>query len=346
MTDNNLLFYEASIIFKHISENLIIPTKSLTSLWKEDIKIWLAMSSTGAIIYARPRVGKTVAIKYLAEQISDTFAETIPVIEWNISDHAVTERNFYASLLMAIGAPEPNKGATALILKERVLNYMVTIAHESRSSVLPSQNRVILICDEAHQLMEKDFNWLMDLYNNLQKNNVSLTTLLFGTYELKYLKTHMIVSQKDQIVGRFMIDEHEFQGIRSKEELALCLSVFDRELNIPDLSETIIPTNRFFPDAYANGEGRYMYLTDYFWNAFEEIKAKFCIPYDDIPMKYFIKSVVATMTIYGVGGYHQQYFIGEKEVKDVVEKSGYSMSGGGASNAKFISKRKTRKTTA
>ena len=60
---------ENSLIMNYISDGLIIPTGSIMELWEKHIKKWLMMSSTGAIIYSRPRVGKTVAIDYITEKI-------------------------------------------------------------------------------------------------------------------------------------------------------------------------------------------------------------------------------------------------------------------------------------
>lgn len=324
-----------TLIMNHINDGLIIPTASINDLWEKNIKQWLLMASTGAIIYGRSRVGKTVAIDYLEQKINEMYNGGIPVIKWNITNHAVTERNFYSSLLMAMGAPEPNKGATALVLKVRVLNLMTELASVGNSETMyseegmPGLRRIVLFCDEAYLLDEKDFNWLMDLYNNLRHNKVYLTTFLVGTDELKSLKSHLCSIQKNQIIGRFMIDEHEFFGIRSKEEMALCLSVFDTEMRIPGIyGEKIIPSQHFFPEAFANGEGYYSMLTDVFWDVFQDIKEKSKNKYDDIPMKYFIRSVMTTMAIYGKYGIQEKYFLKASDIMEAVKSSGYAMSGG------------------
>lgn len=325
---------ENSLIMNYISDGLIIPTGSIMELWEKHIKKWLMMSSTGAIIYSRPRVGKTVAIDYITEKIKILYNEHVPVIRWNITNHAVTERNFYSSLLMAIGIPEPKKSVTALTLKVMVINLLTALAFGEQPDTgrfedyVPALRRVVLFCDEAYLLDIKDFNWLMDLYNNLRQNKVHLTTFLVGSYELKDLKSYMISCKKDQIIGRFMIDEHEFSGIRTKEELALCLSTFDSEMKIPGIFEPVIPSQRFFPDAYANAEGYYYLLTDMFWEVFQRMREIKKIQYADIPMKYFIRSIILTMMIFGKGGVKESYFLDSVSITEAVEESGYSMSGG------------------
>ena len=138
----------------------------------------------------------------------------------------------------------------------------------------------------------------------------------------------MISCKKDQIIGRFMIDEHEFSGIRTKEELALCLSTFDSEMKIQGIFEPVIPSQRFFPDAYANAEGYYYLLTDMFWEVFQRMREIKKIQYADIPMKYFIRSIILTMMIFGKGGVKESYFLDSVSITEAVEESGYSMSGG------------------
>lgn len=348
MEDRIKLMQDNSLITNYISDGLIIPTGSIRELWEEKVKIWMMEASTGAIIYSRPRVGKTTAIDYVANKIDELFQGGIPVIRWNITNHAITERNFYSSLLMAMGISEPNRGSTALVLKARVLNILTELACEGCSdtacamgnSGMLSMRRIVMFCDEAYLLDEKDFNWLMDLYNCLRNNKVYLSVFLVGSYELKNLKSYFISIQKDQIIGRFMIDEHVFTGIRSKEEMAICLGTFDSPLKIPGISgKEIIPVQHFFPDAYAEGTGMYYLLTDIFWNAFQDVKEKSKLSFDDIPMKYFIRSITTSMILYGKGGSKESHFLDTDAVLNVVRSSGYAMSGGTSDVLNFKNKK-------
>lgn len=350
MTADINFLRENTLIMNYINDGLIIPTGSLNELWEDSVKEWLITASTGAIIYSRPRVGKTVAIDFLESKIDEMYDGGIPVIKWNVTDRdSITEKSFYTNLLHAMGAEENGRVTTALQLKARVINILTELACNGCTDTmysnegLPALRRIVLFCDEAYNFDDKDFNWLMDLYNNLRHNQVYLTAFLVGSYELKDLKSHMISSKKDQIIGRFMIDEHEFSGIKTKEELAICLGVFDREMKIPGIvGKTIIPSQRFFPEAFANGEGMYCFLTDIFWDVFQDIREKSKIKYEDIPMKYFIKSIMSSMTVYGKGGKKESYFLGPDAIIDTVKTSGYAMSGG--SNVTFSNNKKHRKS--
>ena len=51
------------------------------------------VGTCGAIIYGRPSIGKTRAIQYLADSLHKEYSNDFPVIQWDITNHAVTERN-------------------------------------------------------------------------------------------------------------------------------------------------------------------------------------------------------------------------------------------------------------
>ena len=94
----------------------------------------------------------------------------------DITDHPVTEKNFYSTLLTAMGVKH-TVNHTALVLKNRVLSGTCDIMRYPF-------NKVVLMIDEAWRLDEKDFTWLMDLYNILRRYNLQLITVFFSTNEL------------------------------------------------------------------------------------------------------------------------------------------------------------------
>ena len=74
--------------------------------------------------------------------------------------------------------------------------------HETLASDTPF-NKVVLMIDEAWRLDEKDFTWLMDLYNILRRYNLQLITVFFSTNELLDKKRNFKSEGLDQIVERF-----------------------------------------------------------------------------------------------------------------------------------------------
>ena len=111
----------SSITLRYISSvRFVIPTKSILELERK-IYTWLKIGTTGACIWGRARIGKSYSVQYIAKSIQQKFGENFPVIIWNITDHPATERNFYASLLMAMGL-----ACGQIVLSVAVLAILIT----------------------------------------------------------------------------------------------------------------------------------------------------------------------------------------------------------------------------
>ncbi len=299
------------------SQSFVIPTKGILDT-EAKIKTWITIGACGGIIYGRPRIGKTRCIYHLSKVLQQESCGNLPVIIWNITDHPDTEKNFYASLLMAMGFECP-KSITALYIKERVMNVLITLACET------PYRRVIFLIDEAWKFYEKDFAWLMDLYNNLMGLDIQLMAFLFGTRELRDLKTSFKQQGKDQIIGRFMINELQYSGIRNVKEISFCLASFDRLHMVitgyEQLKESIL--DFYFP----NADGKQFFdMAEDYYTAFTKIREKYGINADDIPMKYLIDSFVICLSLYGFYGNMAVSFPGVSEIEECIELSGYGES--------------------
>jgi len=319
MVFNDTMLSSALTIRHLTSIDYIIKTKAINDL-EEKILQWLSRSVCGSIIYGRARIGKTRAMLHAANTIRDIYEDIIPVIIWDITDHAITEKNFYASLLMAMGVSHPNRGMTALILKERVLNELIILGNQGIFK------KVIIMIDEAWKLSIKDFNWLMDLYNNLNHRDIQLICFLFGTRELKSLKNMLKNEGKDQIVGRFMVNEFQFYGMKDINELVLCLLNLDKEqIQFLDKKKDVSLLDFYFPNASMEGKS-FVSLANEYWNGFTKIQSKYNFTKKDIPMKYFIDSFVILLTKYGALSHNRVAFPGKKELEDCIIESGYRES--------------------
>ncbi len=314
------------------SIRFIIPTKSILEL-ERAIYTWIRIGTTGACIWGRPRLGKTYSTQYISDGIHKKFGEEFPVIVWNITDHADTERNFYASILMAMGysVELSNRMTTALALKDRLLNILATMACDT------PHRKVVFMIDEAWKLCEKDFSWLMDLYNNLNNKDIQLVCFLFGTRELKDLKNEFKLRGKDQIVGRFMVNERQFYGVKNKAELAFCLSAFDslHMMNVNGLELCELVKEYYFPNA--DKKQTFYSLAEEYWNAFQSVRATHNVIADDIPMKYLIDSFNICLDMYGIESPAPVAFPSQDDLISCIELSGY-----GESDDEYEHKKKRR----
>lgn len=275
------------------SKHFTIPTRQIMIL-KSLVDEWISSNSCGAIIYGKSRSGKTRAIQYISEHLKNTYGKELPVIIFNATDHIPTQKTFYSQLLVTIQHEDPHKG-TAVQMRQRLVNRLIEAALDTK------YRRIVLFIDEAYLLDEKEYTWLIDIYNELYHSDIILTVFLIGTIELKKQKAGFITSKKQQIVLRFMVNEFEFKGITKSSDMMICLASMDKPFSMNKNNPDIILSELFFPNAYKDGITLSAYAKD-IWDSFEEVKVKNHIESDELLMKYFMDAVIYCLKKYGVYG--------------------------------------------
>lgn len=293
-----------------------IPTKSILDL-QNKVEEWISMNDCGAIIYGESRSGKTRAIRYISMHLKEKYSSQLPVYTFTATDHVPTQKTFYSSLLTAIGHEEPHKG-TAVQMRQRLVNRIVVNALDSK------YRRAVLFVDEAYLLCDKEYLWLIDIYNELNLQDVLFTVFLVGTKELKDQKRGYIAAGKKQIVLRFMVNEFEFKGITNQREAAICMASLDKPFQPTNWTKSIILSEFFFPLAYQDGLRLSAYAED-LWVAFEAIKKENNIQTGQILMKHFMDAILYCMKKYGAYG-QEIYQPTLKEWKESIVNSGFIIS--------------------
>jgi len=307
---------ELTMLYTHMlsSIDFTIPTIAILDL-AAAVDTWINGGDCGAIVYGRPRVGKTRAIHYISGELKRKYGKNLPVYVLNMTEHNPSQKYFYSEILKVIGYYEAHKG-TASMMKERLVRILFLEARETQ------YRRVVLFIDEAFLLTEKDFIWLMDIHNNLDMRNIHLTVLMFGTNELKSIKSAYCQARRFQIVDRFMVEEYEYKGVASAKDALACLHNMDVALT--SYPGKPILTQTFFPGAFANKK-RLAACANILWDVFLDLSQDNNIPATDIPMKYFMKAVVFCLKNYGQYG-KGVYFPDKIAWADSVSNSGYIKS--------------------
>lgn len=293
-----------------------IPTKSIMDLLAR-VENWIAMNDCGAIIHGEARVGKTRAILYITDQIKRKYSSQLPVYILTATDHVSTQKAFYASLLTAIGHEEPHRG-TSVQMRQRLVARIIANAIDTK------YRRAILFIDEAYLLSDKEYLWLIDIYNELNLNDILFTVFLVGTRELIDQKRSYIAAGKKQIVLRFMVNEFKFEGITNRKEAAICMASVDKPFKIKGFDENIILSQLFFPAAYQDG----LRLTTYapeLWSAFEKVIQENRIPTNQILMKHFMDTIFYCFMNNGITG-KRLYAPSINEWEDSIIQSGFVLS--------------------
>jgi hypothetical protein len=257
----------------------------------DEVCQWIDNRVTGGMIYGRPRLGKTRAILYLSKALPQRFGRKLPIINLPCRNYrAPSESAFFEDLLRAAGHALPKKGKSTE-KRDRLREFLSEKVDSSK------QDRLILFVDEAQKLHEHQYNWLIDLHNELDENSISLVVLLVGQPELAHQHSAFNLTKKSQIIGRFMVHRLEFHGLRSVKDVEVCLTGYDEASEYPANSGWSF-TQYYFPAAFFNG-WRLASLADDLWEAFRQTKEEFGFPGAlDIPMQYFCRAVEYTLRRY------------------------------------------------
>lgn len=295
-----------------VSNDFNIATPAIMNLKNQVLK-WIADGTPGSIIYGRPRIGKTRAILFIASVLKSKYGRELPIYVLNATEHIPKDKFFYSEMLKVVGHPEFDKG-TVSMLKDRLLNTLFANACNTK------YRKIILFIDEAYNFSEKDFKWLMDIYNNLNLKNIHLYVFLVGSEELVARKQALIMAKQHQIVGRFMVEECHFHGIQNVRDMSICLCNYDNPLDVNE--NQLILTKEFFPDAYADGK-RLAETADILMDEYLKIMKEIGIPASsEIPMMYFINTVKFCILNYGING-KKLYFPDNEAWRNSIMNSGY-----------------------
>jgi AAA domain len=208
---------------------------------KDKILDWAAQRLPGAIIYGDTRLGKTRSIEYLEKLFEHEHQGQFQVFRYNCQmfNNKPNEDSFFKFFLKDVGHKLYDEGKPS-VKRDRLFKYLITKGKTSE------EHHILLFFDDAHRLNEIEYNWLMDIFNELDRYGITLTTILVGQLELHYKRNSFIESDMRQIVGRFMAQKHIFEGINDISDLEYLLAGFDYSTEYPQNSNWSY-TRYFFP---------------------------------------------------------------------------------------------------
>ncbi len=291
-----------------------IPTISILNL-KKEIESRMSANDCGCIIYGKSRAGKSRAIHYISEHLKAKYGTELPIYYYCATDHVSTQKAFYSSLLFTLGHEDASRG-TAVQMRDRIIKRLIVDSLDTK------YRRAVLFVDEAYLLDEKEYKWLIDIYNALDANNILFTVFLVGTRELLLQKQEFIRAKKEQIVYRFMVHEFEFKGITSKKEMTVCMAALDKPFTMS--GKEIVLSKLFFPNGYTDNKN-ILSFTDELWEAFEMVKKEHGIGSDELLMKHFMDAVIHCLKEYGSYG-EGLYAPTLENWKDSIVSSGFVSS--------------------
>jgi hypothetical protein len=182
---------------------------------------WLKSGLPGAIVVADMRFGKTYGTRWVLKTLG------VPhIIIPTRSRTKPSEGGFFSNILTSVRHRHAHKG-TVDTRRDRVTNYLVALAKQSAT------NTIIVAFDEAHKLTDVQYQWLLELQNELELHSVTVFFLLVGQQRLEEVRTRLESSGQTEITARFMMDIWRLPGITSLEEVAECFAQFN-EIEVED----------------------------------------------------------------------------------------------------------------
>lgn len=283
------------------------------------ISEWIEIRQPGGLVFGPPRFGKTRAITYVAKQLEAKFEGHLPIVVFLCREHKYPNENvFFEEFLTTLGHGFSARGKS-VEKRGRLSEYLRCMAADN------PHRRLVIFLDEAQNLQPQHYKWLVDIYNDLDMSRVRPTFILVGQKELVARRKAFVIAKRFQLVGRFMVNTHQFPGLRSPEHIRVCLHGYDDNSDHPAGSGWSF-TRFFFPTAYVHG-WRLVNQAEAIWQAFMEVKKKAKLPgEDELPMQFFSRSVEYVMRKYG-NLTDPEPHLSVQVWKEAVEISGYHLCG-------------------
>jgi hypothetical protein len=226
------------------SGNYVIPTASLER-WVNSILAWSSTNVLGAITPGRPRIGKSCAIRYFAENHRALLKGDVSVVTTEIAPHrSTTEKMLYGDMLRTMGYPT-TKGDPE-VRRSLFVGRLVEAAGWS------ALRKVLVVVDEGQNLDSFTLGLLSAVHNELVRNHkVTCMWLIVGQEELRSFRQTLIAEGKRQLVARFLRGTLEFGALRADDDFRYCVSCYDK-LRFP-LGHGPTYTGHYAPAAVAAG---------------------------------------------------------------------------------------------
>lgn len=253
---------------------------------------WLTMGSQGGVVYGGHRIGKTSATRWVLKQLP-MLVGPVPSLEVPLRHEDrkqdETQSAFFQYLLRCAKHRHAAEGGTQ-DKRDRFTEWVYARAVKSPIRTF------VLVIDEAQLLGKGSYLWLLNIANELDVNACRLFCLLVGQPDLAERKIEFLDAQRENIVGRFLINELPFSGLCSEQELQECLAEFDTT-EYPPGSGAMFPTC-FAPNWYASGE-RLSGFSRQIWQILRNISADAGLDDVIVPMQYVTSFVTRLLSHLG-----------------------------------------------
>lgn len=241
--------------------SLYITTPMIENLHQR-ITQWTWCGAIGGCVIGEARSGKTFAVRSLANYIESRLGEKIPVLKiaYGHRDKKTVRGAFFKIALSLYG--KVKKSNTSDDLSEMICEKLLDVASGNRTK------QVILLVDEAQFLTIEQFSCFAEIHNMLVELNTNCL-FLFVVNEDNFLSIaqQLQLSENSYITERFFTNIYHFYGIRSAQELKVCLEAYEDLIVDKDKPTTLM--EKYHPKLHQSG-WRLSSISDTYWFYFCE----------------------------------------------------------------------------
>jgi len=226
------------------SGRYVIPTIALEE-FVNVICSWIRTNILGGLVPGKQRVGKSVAIKYFAENHKQWLGRSVGVVSLEVRYHRQTsEPMFFSDLLESLGFPSDKRRLPDV--RNLLIGRLV------QASASAESKKIVIFLDESQLLDDHMFKLLIGVHNQLvSQYEISVLWVLVGQPELEGYVATYVAQGAGQVIGRFMTDTYVFQPLSEINDFQKALECYDRELRHPKDGASY--TEHFAPEAVARG---------------------------------------------------------------------------------------------
>jgi hypothetical protein len=262
----------------------------MTNALRAQIVHWVSCGYTGGYIRGKGRLGKSEAIQSIGDNITDYDHNVIPTryVQIGYRDKRTILGAFHtiASARSIDLAFKPR--VTADRLCDDLTEYLLDL------SMVNAARCVVLLLDEGQFFSVEQYRVLAEIQNRLDEYDVTIHVFfIVNTDEFAGHVEKLLTEKYEYIRERFFNYEYTFHGIRSEEELAVCLAGYDKPLaDFGNLSITHI----FSPKCKAHGF-KLESISSLLWSLWVEYYAQ-PLGYKSWGMTFFNRTITYMMHNY------------------------------------------------
>lgn len=243
-----------------LDRRYILDTAAIDSMYGLIFE-WAMLRKSGLVFTGRQRNGKTYACFRIIERL-EREAPYLPVLYMS-AERTFNELKDRYFLRQLERLRFPTQSASRRASSQQLFGNFLIAQCMNKGS-----RSILLFVDEAQCMTIREFSYLLEIWNLMQRDGYQLCTVLVGQPELKQLLASSEETDYQEVKGRFFVQDHAFLAVRSQNELGSLLRQYDEELFYPE-KQREWSYSRFFARAPYDAGWRLIDETKALWDALD-----------------------------------------------------------------------------